>query len=193
MIRKLIVIVLVFLVLSGGWWLFKRYSNPFQTKAVISEDVMIEQIANIGKLELVKYAMKDVIERKELRSFLPDQRVLFVAVGEVTGCIDLRKIGNEDIVRHTIDSITIFLPEPEICYVKIDHGRSKVYDVSGAWLPGDTQNMVEGIYKIAEDRLLKNAKELNVLGKTKENAKTIFKPMIENITNTHVNVAFRAH
>ncbi len=152
---------------------------------------MVEQISNIGKLELVKYSMKDVIERKELRTFLPDQRVLLVAAGEVAGCIDLRKIQPSDIVRHSADSVSVTLPEPEICYVKIDHQRSKVYDVSGAWWPGDTQNMVEDIYKIAEEKLLKNAKEMDILGKTKENAKVIFAPMMEQISGGKVDVRFR--
>lgn len=152
---------------------------------------MVERITDIGKLELVKYSMKDVIERKELRYFFPDQRVLFIAVGEVAGCIDLRLVSKEDVVRHNNDSVTIYLPQPEICYVRLDHKKSKVYDIAGAWLPGDTQNLVEGIYKFAEQRLLKNAQEMDVLGKTKENATIIFKPMLENITGLSVNIAFR--
>lgn len=190
MFRKILYVLIVLAIGAGGWYLYTRVSTA--NKVVVSEDVMLERISNIGKLELVKYSMKDVIERKELRSFyLPDQRVLFVAVGEVTGCIDLTKVKKEDIERHSPDSLTIFLPQPEICYVKIDHQKSKVYDVSGAWWPGDTQDLVEGIYKLAEQRLLENAKEMDLLGKTRENAITIFKPMVENIAGQHINIAFR--
>ncbi len=182
-------VIVVVLILAG--WLLYKWQRPFQDKVQLTDDIIVDRIENIGKLELVKYSMKDVIERKELRMFLPDQRVLFVAAGEVTGCIDLQKITSQDIIRHGQDSITVVLPEPEICYVKIDHQRSKVYDVSGAWLPGDTQNLVEGIYKVAEQHLWQNAKEMDVLGKTRENAGIIFKPMLENMLGMKVSIVFK--
>jgi len=182
--------LLLCILLAAGWLIYHKFDLGAQ-KSVLTEDVMIERITDIGKLELVKYTMKDVIERKELRYFFPDQRVLFIAVGEVAGCIDLRKITENDIVKHGPDAVTIYLPQPEICYVRLDHKKSKVYDISGAWLPGDTQNLVEGIYKLAEQRLLKNAQEMDLLGKTKENAQIIFKPMLENIFETKVTMVFR--
>lgn len=184
------VLVFMAILLVAGWLIYYKFDLR-ASKVEVKEDLMIERITDIGKLELVKYSMKDVIERKELRYFFPDQRVLFIAVGEVTGCIDLRRVTEGDIVKHGADSITIYLPEPEICYVRLDHKKSKVYDISGAWLPGDTQNLVEGIYKFAEQRLLKSAQEMDILGKTRENAGIIFKPMLENITGVKVNIAFR--
>jgi len=184
------ILVFMAILLVAGWLIYYRFDLG-APKVELKEDLMIERITDIGKLELVKYSMKDVIERKELRYFFPDQRVLFIAVGEVTGCIDLRRVSEGDIVKQGVDSITIYLPEPEICYVRLDHKKSKVYDISGAWLPGDTQNLVEGIYKFAEQRLLKSAQEMDILGKTKENASIIFKPMLENITGVKVNIAFR--
>ena len=162
----------------------------FVTRTEINEDVMIEKITNMGKLELVKYSMKDVIEKKVTRTLLPDKRILFVATGEVVGCIDLTKVQQQDIVSST-DSVTVFLPNPEICYSKLDHQRSKVYELSGVWSPTDRQEMIEDIYKLAEQRILQNAKEMNVLGKTKENAQTIFKPILENISGKKVGIQFR--
>ncbi len=162
----------------------------FKTRAEITEDVMIEKITNIGKLELVKYSMKDVIEENISRPILPDKRILFVAAGEAAGCIDLAKVKKEDI-KASEDSVTIFLPEPEICYAKLDHQRSKVYDLSGVFLPADRQEMIEDIYKLAEQKILQNARELNILGKTKENAELIFKPTLENISGKKVGIRFK--
>ena len=162
----------------------------FETRTVLTEDVMIEKITSMGKLELVKYSMKDVLEKKDIRTFLPDRRILFVAAGEVTGCIDLTKVKKSDLTS-TVDSITIFLPKPEICYAKLDHQRSKVYDVSGAMFPSDAKVMVEDIYKIAERRILDNAKEMDILGKTRENALIIFKPFLENISGKKVGIQFK--
>lgn len=162
----------------------------FVTRTEINEDVMIEKITNMGKLELVKYSMKDVIEKKITRTLLPDKRILFVAVGEVVGCIDLTKVTKENIIS-TRDSVTVFLPNPEICYSKLDHQRSKVYELSGVWSPTDRQEMIEDIYKLAEQKILQNAKEMDVLGKTKENATIIFKPILENISDKRVGIQFR--
>lgn len=165
--------------------------QTFETKTEVTDEVMIEKITNIGKLELVKYNMKDVIEKKELRTLLPDRRILLVASGEVAGCIDLTKIKKEDIENVSADSVTVYLPQPEICYFKLDHKRSRVYDVTGAWFSTDTKSMVEDIYKIAEQKILQNAKDMDILGKTRENAFVIFKPILENISGKKVGIKFK--
>ena len=161
----------------------------FVTRTQITEDVMIEKITNMGKLELVKYSMKDVIEKKETRPILPDKRILFVAAGEVTGCIDLTKVKKSDI-KTSEDSVLVYLPQPEICYTKLDQQRSRVYDLSGVWAPSDRQKMMEDIYRLAENQLLKNAQEMNILGKTRDNASLIFKPILENISGKKVGIQF---
>ncbi len=181
-------IVIVGLFVAG--YLFVK-GKLFSSRKEMKEDVMVEKIISMGKLELVKYSMKDVIEQKEVRTILPDKRILFVAVGEVTGCIDLVKVKKKDIVAVGEDSVTVFLPQPEICYVKLNHQKSQVYDVSGTWFTADTKDLVEGIYKIAEQRLLKNALDMQLLQKTKQNALLIFKPMLENISGKKVGVIFR--
>lgn len=180
--------IILLAALTFMFFYFKK--QLFEVKAEITEDVMVNKITSMGKLELVKYSMKDVIEKKEVRRFLPDERVLFVAVGEVVGCIDLTKVSKNDI-RFNNDSLTLYLPQPEICYVKINHKASKVYDISGVWFPSDTKDLVEGIYKIAEQKLLMNAREMQLMQKTKENATLIFKPLVENLSNKKVEILFK--
>lgn len=187
--KSLLVFLIFCALIAAGLYYFKV--KLFGSHKEFHEDVMVEKITSMGKLELVKYSMKDVIEQKEVRSILPDKRILFVAVGEVTGCIDLTKVKKQDIVPVGEDSMTVTLPQPEICYVKLDHQKSKVYDVSGVWFPSDSQDMVEGIYKVAEQRLLKNASDMQLLQKTKQNALLIFRPMLENLSGKKVGVIFR--
>ena len=180
--------IILLAALTFIFFYFKR--EFFETKTILNGDMMVTKITSMGKLELVKYSMKDVIEQKETRRFLPDERILFVAVGEVTGCIDLTKVSKEDILIEE-DSLTLTLPQPEICYTKIDHQKSKVYDISGAWFPGDAKDMVEGIYKIAEQRLNANASEMQILQKTRDNASAIFKPLVENLSGKKVGILFK--
>jgi hypothetical protein len=184
----LILLLTSFLFLVFVFFYFRH--EFFVTRSELTDDIMVEKITDMGKLELVKYSMKDVLERKEIRTFLPDQRILFVAAGEATGCIDLTRVQKEDIISQG-DSITVFLPKPEICYVRLDHNRSKVYDVTGAWFPSDAKNMVEDIYKIAEQKLRENALDMKILDKTRENAVLIFEPMLENISGRNVSIRFR--
>ncbi len=174
--------------LIGGFFYMKHQFNTVRTE--VNEDVMVEKITSMGKLELVKYSMKDVLEKKQIHPILPDDRILFVAVGEVTACIDLTRVRKQDIIR-TDSLVTVTLPQPEICYAKLDHQRSKVYDVSGVMLPSTTRAMVEDVYKLAEKRLLDNARQQDITGKARENAQVIFKPLLEGISGKKVALQFK--
>ena len=161
-----------------------------ESRTETTETGMVQKIASMGKLELVKYTMKDIVEQKEIHPILPDSKVLFLAVGEVTACIDLTKVKRSDITQ-TKDSVVVFLPPPEICYAKLDHEKSKVYDIIGAWFPDNTKNMVEGVYKLAEKRILDNATQMDVLGMARQNAQSIFKPLLQSISGKTVVLYFR--
>ena len=65
----------------------------------INEKPILERIEAIGKIELVKYQLKDAIEYTKKRKdiLLPDAKILVVISGEVVGCIDFTKIHKEDI------------------------------------------------------------------------------------------------
>jgi hypothetical protein len=188
-------LTLIISLVTIGFLVFLFFYMKHQFSAVrteVSEDVMVEKIISMGKLELVKYSMKDVLEKKQVHTILPDERVLFVAVGEVTACIDLTKVRKQDITRDSLgNSVTVMLPQPEICYTKLDHQRSKVYDVSGVILPSTTKTMVEDIYKLAEKRLLDNAREMKITDKARENAQLIFKPLLEGVSGKTVILKFR--
>jgi hypothetical protein len=191
--RSRISLTLSFALVITGFliFLFFYIKHEFNTtRTEVTEDAMVTCVIAMGKLELVKYAMKDVVEKKELHMILPDSKVLFVAVGEVTACIDLTKVKKGDISQSK-DTVEISLPQPEICYVKLDHQKSRVYDVSGVWFPDKTRTMVEDVYKLAEKKMLTTATEMNLIGKARENAGLIFKPFLENISGKKVVIRFK--
>jgi hypothetical protein len=188
--RVSITLVFFLVIIASVIFLFFYLKKQFATQTELNQDIMVSKITAMGKLELVKYSMKDVVEKKELHTILPDARVLFVAVGEVTACIDLTKVKKEDITQSK-DSIWLTLPKPEICYVKLDHQKSRVYDVSGVWFPDKAKTMVEDVYKIAEKKMLTTAGEMNLLGKAQENAGLIFLPFLQNVSGKKVALKFR--
>jgi hypothetical protein len=188
--RVSITMVFFLVIIASVIFLFFYLKKQFATQTEVNQDIMVSKITAMGKLELVKYSMKDVVEKKELHTILPDARVLFVAVGEVTACIDLTKVKKEDITQSK-DSIWLTLPKPEICYVKLDHQKSRVYDVSGVWFPDKAKTMVEDVYKIAEKKMLTTAGEMNLLGKAQENARLIFLPFLQNVSGKKVALKFK--
>src|SRR4051812_44050360 len=87
---------IVFLLISSmvivGFLIFLFFYIKHQftaSRTEVTETGMVAKITSMGKLELVKYTMKDIVEQKEIPPILPDSKVLFLAVGEVTACIDL--------------------------------------------------------------------------------------------------------
>jgi hypothetical protein len=190
--NRILFILISSIVISGFLvFLFFYIKHEFTaSRTEITETGMVQKITSMGKLELVKYTMKDIVEQKEIHPILPDSKVLFLAVGEVTACIDLTKVKRSDIIQSN-DLVTVFLPQPEICYSAIDHQKSKVYDIRGTWFQNDTKDMVEAVYKIAEKRIMENAKQMDVIGTARQNALLIFKPLLESISGKKVILSFR--
>ena len=188
-----ILFILVSTIIITGFlvFLFFYIKHQFSVSRIeISDTGLVQKITSMGKLELVKYEMKDIIEQKEVHPILPDSRVLLLAVGEVTACIHLTQVKRSDIVQGK-DSVTVFLPQPEICYAKLDHEKSKIYDIKGVMFEDGAKDMVESVYKIAEKKILDDAKEMNVLGLARQNAQLIFRPLLEGISAKTVILKFR--
>jgi hypothetical protein len=51
--------------------------------------------------------------------------------------------------------------------------------------------MVESVYKIAEKKILDNARQMDVIGNARQNALLIFKPLLESISGKTVVLNFR--
>jgi len=188
-----IAFILITSIVITGFLIFLFFYIKHQftaSRTEITETGMVQKITSMGKLELVKYTMKDIVEQKEIHPILPDSKVLFLAVGEVTACIDLTKVKPSDIIQKG-DSVVVNLPQPEICYAALDHQKSKVYDIRGAWFQENAKDMVESVYKVAEKKIMDNAKQMDVLGMARQNAQLIFKPLLEGISGKSIVLKFR--
>lgn len=174
--------IVIALTLLAGWFFGKK---TFNEVSEITNDAAITKIQAIGKLELVQINIKDVLEYTIKRDYLPDSRMLIMVNGEMAGCVDLQKIGEENITE-TKDTLFIKLPAPEVCYTKINHNKSKVYNASTfSWLDNETQ-MVESLYKKADAYFASDSIKTIIVAETKKNAPTILVPLLENISNKKV-------
>ena len=129
MLRKIIRLIPLLLIIAFAifvWEKVKGFKNPFAGGEIeVSHNALLQKITSMGKLELVKYNFRDVVESKIKKDLLPDAKVLLIVSGEATGCLDLTKIRVADIEEGS-DTLVVHLPEPEICNYKIDHSKSRV-------------------------------------------------------------------
>ncbi|PWK19464.1 uncharacterized protein DUF4230 [Arcicella aurantiaca] len=187
MLRRLIRLIPLFLVVFlaiFAWEKLKDFKNPFSSGDVeVSHNVLLQQISSMGKLELVKYNFRDVVESKIKKDLLPDAKVLLIVSGEATGCLDLTKIKATDLAENG-DTLVVHLPEPEICNYKIDHSKSKVYDTEYAFL--DEAKLVDNAFQKAESEIAQNAQSMGILEQTKKSAEQVLKPFLENVSKKKV-------
>ena len=188
-IIRLIPLVLVILFVLWAWEKFRTFKNPFlEAEPEVSHNVVLEKITSMGKLELVKYNFRDVVESSIKKQVLPDAKALLIVTGEATGCIDLTKIRLGDISEE--DSIlVVHLPDPEICSFKIDHSKSRVYNTEYAFL--DEAQLIDEAFKKAEIQVQQSALSIGILEQTKVSAEQILKPFLEEVSKKKVVLKFQ--
>ncbi len=180
-------LVVIALTLTISLLLLKNCS-PKET-VTETNDIAITKIQAIGKMELVKLNIKDVLEYSIKRDYLPDSKILLVVSGEIAGCIDLTKIDAKKII-HTDSLIKITLPKPEICYYKIDHQKSKIYNATTYFMLDNELALTQLVYKRAENYFKSDSLNQIVFKETELNAQKILKPLLESITKKRVEVSF---
>ena len=95
MIRNWIKILfyVVLILLSIFVWEKVKTMSFFKADEVkTTHNIVIKEIVSLGKMELVKYSFRDVVEQEIVRDFLPDPKAILIVQGEAVGCIDLSKI-----------------------------------------------------------------------------------------------------
>ena len=186
LIPWILVIFLAFIILSNKFSGFSFFSKA-KDSTVVTNNMIVEKIESIGKLELTKFYIKDVVEHSEIQQWWPDPKVILIVSGEVVGCIDLTKIDSND-VKITAEKISVKLPEPEICYSKINHNESKVYKIEyGIFQEG---KLIDKAYAMAEKNILAGAMKMKILDQTKKSAQNILKPVLENTSGKKVELYF---
>lgn len=184
--RRLIGLFILVLLAVFIWRSFKEalLGKP-ETDVQVTHNTVLTKIEDLGRMELVRYNFKDVVEyKKELSRWLPDSRSVLIVAGEAVGCIDMSQVKPND-VQFTDDStITIQLPAPEICYFRIDHSKSKVLHMENTYFQ-DAELVDEG-YKFAEKNVRTAAINSGILEQTAANADKVLKPMLEGLTGKKI-------
>jgi len=193
--RLLIQLALLVLLIVGAVSLWENWRtgdwlpNWFRQKNKLenTQTVVLQEITSLGKLELVRYNFKDIVEQQITKQWLPDAKAVLIVQGEAVGCVDLTQMDITDIDAGQ-DTLVIRLPEPEICYFKIDHDRSKVYNTEYAFM--EEAQLVQEAYKQAERQIRQSALDMGILEQTRENARKMLTPILERTSGKKVVLLF---
>ena len=190
-IAAVVLIMLIILGLSTGILNFK----VVKTSSESNQQLVLKKIEEVGNLELVKFNFNDIVEESVVRKIFdidnlaPDSRVLVIINGEATACINLMEVTKNDI-KFEDDNINLTLPEPTICYTKINHDRSKIYDenfVARIFNP----ELIDKAYKDGEIKIKDEAISLGIIDQAKINAKKLLGALLNGVTKKNIVINFK--
>ena len=191
-IVRLLVLILLLAGLQSIWsnfrtgnWVPDWLSNT--EKSETTHALVLQEISAMGKLELVKYNFKDVVEQQITKMWLPNAKAILIVQGEAIGCIDLTKVEIADITSEA-ETLVVNMPEPELCVFKIDHSKSRVYNTEYAF--NEEAKLVQEAYKQAEKQIQRSALDMGILEQTQINARKILTPVLEKASGKKVVLKF---
>jgi hypothetical protein len=180
--------VLVGLLTAVLVYQYKDKLKPFFQDENTTAFDTIQQIEQLGKIELVKCTLTDALTYKKENVLLADDQILLLVKGEAVGCIDLTKITPKDLL-HTPDTLFVTLPAPELCYCKLNHEQTKVFDLTYTKIFDKTALVAEAFAQ-AEQNITQTALQSGVLEQTKVNAVLVLTPILQTLTDKKVVLSF---
>jgi hypothetical protein len=191
LVRLLFRVTLIGLFICAVYFFWQKFDDLTEEKppvVITTHHTVLQEITAMGKLELVKYNFKDVVEHEIVKEWLPDAKAVLIVSGEAVGCIDLTKVQSKDIIEEA-DTVIIYLPDPELCVYKINHDQSKVYDVQYAFM--DEAQLVNDAFVAAEKQISKSALKMGILSQTQQNAQKMLTPFLEKVSGKKVLLRYR--
>jgi len=194
LLRRLLPLALL---LALGVFLWRKIGptlaglNPLaarEPQVTVTHNTVLTQVEALGRLELVRYRFKDVVEYKRSSKypFLPDAKAALIVGGEAVGCLDLRKIKPQDVTLEGDSVVRVLLPAPELCTFQVDHSQSRVFSTENTFFQ-DAQ-VVDEAYRYAEAQVRRSALQSGILAETQRNAEQILVPMLRTLTGRRVIV-----
>lgn len=199
-VLKLLPWVLVVTTLLWTWMDRPFFFKKIEEDQKVFQTSLLAGVEKLGRLELAKYNFQEVTEIKKIGEVLdfrffkykiaPDAKAVLISQGSVTGCVDLTQIKSSDIYLQN-DTLYVDLPNPEVCYFKIDLEKSRIYDLQIDYLSSDDKSaFIEELYGVAEKEIKESALQSGILEQTRENAKLILEPLFESLTEKKVLLRF---
>ena len=160
-------------------------SSTDEGETEITNHIIIEKIELLGKLELCKFYIKDIVEHNEIKPWYDkDSKVVLIIAGEAVGCIDLSKI-DSSAIEISETQLIVTLPPAEVCFSKIDHQASNIYDLETGYFEDD-KKVIDKAFKLAEKEVLNSAQKMGIEKQTRINAEIILRPFLKGFTDKEI-------
>ncbi|QKG54762.1 DUF4230 domain-containing protein [Hymenobacter sp. BRD67] len=168
-----------------GVFLWRKIGSTLaarEPQVTVTHNTVLTQVEALGKLELVRYRFKDVVEYKRSAKypFLPDAKAALIVGGEAVGCLDLRQLRPQDVTFEGDSVVRIILPAPELCAFQVDHSQSRVFSTENGFF--QDAELVDEAYRYAEAQVRRSALQSGILAETQRNAQQILVPMLHTLT-----------
>ncbi len=176
--------------LAGAYFMYRDALGNKTTEHTTSQ-IVVQEVRKIGKLELVHYKLKEVLEKRvdnNVLGWTHTSKILLVVSGEAVGCIDLTKLDSAA-VQLNDSTLTLRLPKAELCVFKIDHQNSKIYDANFSLvtrLQGKETALIDAAYKEAETQVRDAAIKEGILTETDKQARVFLQPLLQKLGAKHV-------
>lgn len=179
----------IYFLLRGAASWFGSTEEPVET---VSHHTILQEIEKLGKLELVRHNYKEIIELREKNApylwlfEVPDSKVMLIIHGEAVGCIDLKKIRERDIRMQGDTVLLLRLPEPELCYYKLDMENTRIYSIEKQVYYKKDSELAQKALRLAERQMRDAALKSGILEQTRQNAESMLKPFLESVSGRKV-------
>ena len=155
----------------------------------IDQPTVVRQIAQLQRLETVKFTMDKIISGEHdspyLPKFLIGDRLLLIVHGEVIAGVDLASIPPGDVSVHG-QTVTVRIPKAQILVTRLDNEKTKVYSRDTGLFSSPDPNLESEVRQEAERQLQQAALEGGILKSADDNARTTVASLLRGLGFTEV-------
>ena len=155
----------------------------------VDQPTVVRQIAQLQRLETVKFTMDKIISGEHdspyLPKFLIGDRLLLIVHGEVIGGVDLAAIQPAD-VSVSGQKATVRIPKAQILVTRIDNEKTKVYSRDTGLFSSPDPNLESEVRQEAERQLQQAALDGGILQSADDNARTTVSSLLKGLGFTDV-------
>ncbi len=155
----------------------------------------VRDLAEVATVEQTLGRVIDVSERQQglgTLGFTVEDKLLFVAHGQVRAGVDLASLRDEDV---TVDAerrrVRLVLPPPKVLIARLDSQQSYVYARSKDWLATRAETLETRARQEAEATLEQAAIDAGILGQARRNARTVVVALLQQLGYVDVLVVFQ--
>jgi hypothetical protein len=186
-----LVVIGIIVWLATGVGLFRLLGNlrTGHTLFKIDQPTVVRQIAQLQRLETVKFTMDKIISGEHdspyLPKFLIGDRLLLIVHGEVIGGVDLASIQPSDV---TVEgkTATVRIPKAQILVTRLDNEKTRVYSRDTGLFTSPDPNLESEVRQEAERQLQQAAIDGGILKSAEENARTTISSLLKGFGFTQV-------